>query len=124
MTNFDLLRKVSMKNRKKSPNANNMVLGDFIEKRPEHIDDRIEFGHWEIDTVIGAKDKNEPVLLKIGGKTAKDVESALEPLMRTSLSHDIFKSITSDNGLEFSSLTNAVQSVADVYFTHPHSSWE
>ena len=101
-----------MKNRKKSPNANNMVLGDFIEKRPEHIDDRIEFGHWEIDTVIGAKDKNEPVLLtlterqtrfvlilKIGGKTEMGVKSALEPLMRTSLSHEIFKSITSDNGL-------------------------
>lgn len=137
LTNFDLLRKVSMKARKQRLKANKMVLGDSIENRPEHISDRSEFGHWEIDTVIGVKNKTEPVLLnlterqtrfelilKIGGKTATDVEHALEPLMGTSLSHEIFKSITSDNGLEFSSLVNAVQSVADVYFTHPYSSWE
>lgn len=137
LTNSDLLRKLSFKVRKQKPNANVMILGNSIETRPEHINNRSEFGHWEIDTVIGVKDKNEPVLLtlterqtrfelilKIAGKTEVDVSNALQPLMNTLLSKEIFKSITSDNGLEFSSLTEAVKSNAEVYFTHPYSSWE
>ena len=39
-------------------------------------------------------------------------------------SEEIFKSITSDNGSEFATLTEAVSTVAEVYFTHPYSSWE
>ena len=65
LTNFDLLRKVSLKHRKQKPNANVMILGKSIELRPEYINDRSEFGHWEIDTVIGIQDKNEPVLLTL-----------------------------------------------------------
>ncbi len=42
-----------------------MFLGKSIELRPEYINDRSEFGHWEIDTVFGIKDKNEPVLLTL-----------------------------------------------------------
>ena len=42
-----------------------MILGKSIELRPEYINDRSEFGHWEIDTVIGIQDKNEPVLLTL-----------------------------------------------------------
>ena len=62
--------------------------------------------------------------MKIAGKTEVDVSNALQPLMNTLLSKEIFKSITSDNGLEFSSLTEAVKSTAEVYFTHPYSSWK
>ena len=137
LTNFDLLRKLSFKTREQKPNANVMILGKSIEVRPEHINNRSEFGHWEIDTVIGIKDRNEPVLLtlterqtrfelilKIDGKTEADVKRAIKPLMNTPLSKEIFKSITADNGLEFSSLTDAVKSTAEVYFTHPYSSWE
>ncbi|MBP3888678.1 MAG: hypothetical protein J6F30_13705 [Cellulosilyticum sp.] len=32
-------------------------LGTNIEKRPTNILTREEFGHWEIDTVIGREDK-------------------------------------------------------------------
>ena len=53
LTYFDLLRKVTLKHRKQKPNANMMILGKSIELRPEYINDRSEFGHWEIDTVIG-----------------------------------------------------------------------
>ena len=65
MDNFDLLRKVSFKKRKKSPRPNKMIFGKSINLRPEIINSREEFGHWEIDTVIGIKDKNEPVLLTL-----------------------------------------------------------
>ena len=36
----------------------------------------------------------------------------------------IFKSITSDNGSEFSGLHEGLSEVLDVYFTHPYASWE
>lgn len=137
LDNFDLLRKISFKKRKKNPRQNKMIFGKSIDLRPEIINSREEFGHWEIDTMIGIKDKNEPVLLtlterktrfeliiKIAGKTDLHVREALKPLMISAHAQFIFKSITSDNGLEFASLADAVRSVAEVYFTHPYSSWE
>ena len=137
LDNFDLLLKLSRKATKQVPKKNKRILGKSINLRPDHINDRSEFGHWEIDTVIGVKDLNEPVLLtltermtryeliiKIDGKTDAAVSRALEPLMKTEHASVIFKSITSDNGSEFATLTEAVKSVAEVYFTHPYSSWE
>ncbi|WP_136283367.1 IS30 family transposase, partial [Streptococcus pyogenes] len=32
-----------------------------IEERPEYINDRSEFGHWEIDLILGKKTKGEAV---------------------------------------------------------------
>ena len=40
-------------------------LGTSISQRPIDIDNRTEFGHWEIDTVIGEKTKDDNVLLTI-----------------------------------------------------------
>ena len=39
------------------------VLGRSIEERPESVDSREEFGHWEIDEVIGRKSDKDKVLL-------------------------------------------------------------
>ena len=137
LTNFDLLEKLSRKTRKYKPKENKRIYGKSIIERPGYINDRSQFGHWEIDTVIGVKDKTEPVLLtlterltryeliiKIESKTDRAVSKALKPLMQTELAHEIFKSITSDNGTEFASLVEAVKEVAEVYFTHPYTSWE
>lgn len=40
-------------------------LGKSIEERSDSIESREEFGHWEIDTVIGEKSGNDCVLLTI-----------------------------------------------------------
>lgn len=40
-------------------------LGRSIEERPNDINNREEFGHWEIDTVNGEKSCNDCVLLTI-----------------------------------------------------------
>ena len=137
LDNFDLLLKLSRKPTKQAPKQNKRILGKSISLRPDYINDRSEFGHWEIDTVIGVKDLKEPVLLtlterltryeliiKIDGKTDRAVSKALKPLINTENANYIFKSITSDNGSEFATLTEAVKSTAEVYFTHPYSSWE
>lgn len=38
--------------------------------------------------------------------------------------HHVFKTVTSDNGTEFSDLTMCLKDTTDVCFTHPYSSWE
>ncbi|MFW3653863.1 IS30 family transposase [Vagococcus fluvialis] len=36
----------------------------------------------------------------------------------------MFKTITADNGSEFSSLNKTLEHMTDIYFAHPYSSWE
>ena len=137
LDNFDLLLKLSRKATKQAPKKNKRVFGKSISSRPDYINDRREFGHWEIDTVIGVKDLNEPVLLtlterltryeliiKIHGKNEQAVSKALEQLVHREHPEEIFKSITSDNGSEFSTLPEALSTGAEVYFTHSYSSLE
>lgn len=57
-----LLKRNPKKSRVKKHKKN---LGQSIEERPDHVETREEFGHWEIDTVIGKKTKDDNVLLTI-----------------------------------------------------------
>lgn len=117
--------------------VNRRVLGESIEFRPEIVDARTTFGHWEIDTVIGQKLEKDQVLLalvgrksryeiimKIDGKQRQNVDKALSKLIEEieDLSSRVFKSITSDNDPEFSGLSEYLKRITDVYFTHPYSS--
>ena len=65
--NIDLLEKVNRKPRSTKGKArrNKKVHGTSIEERPKSVENRKEFGHWEIDTVIGKKKADEPVLLTL-----------------------------------------------------------
>ena len=65
ITNIDLLLKIRRKTKNKVLRVRKRVLGQSIEERPQEINDRLTFGHWEIDTVIGKKTKEEPVLLTL-----------------------------------------------------------
>jgi len=139
--NMDLVEKLSRKTKAtcRKDCQNKRVLGKSIEERPEIIDTRKTFGHWEIDTVIGNKNKTEPVLLtlaerktrfevvlKLDGKEAHAVDQAIQKLRDRAGSEfpTLFKTITSDNGSEFSGLHEVLQDVLDVYFSHPYASWE
>lgn len=139
--NLDLLEKLSRNTKKNTKKArrNQRVLGPSIEERPQEIETRKSFGHWEIDTVIGSKVASDPVLLtlverktryevilKIKDKTAQAVDEAIESLhQRAGESFSqLFKTITSDNGSEFAGLHTSLQEVVNVYFTHPYASWE
>lgn len=44
---------------------NKKRLGASIEERPSSVDTREEFGHWEIDTVRGTKNKGDQVLVTL-----------------------------------------------------------
>lgn len=140
-TNLDLLEKLSrrIKKRDHKPNLNKRVFGKSIDERPEVVGTRETFGHWEIDTVVGNKMKTDAVLLtlaerqtrfevilKLNGKDAHSVDQAVHGLRERAGEHfsTFFKTVTSDNGSEFSGLNEALQDVVDVYFSHPYTSWE
>ncbi len=105
-----------------------------IEKRPEIVDQKLRFGDWEIDTIIGRNHKGAIVVIverksgfflmkKLNGKDAAALAKAVIRLLAP------FKSkvftITSDNGLEFAEHeTMAKKLEAKFYFAHPFSSWE
>ncbi|RAK03907.1 IS30 family transposase [Halanaerobium saccharolyticum] len=138
--NIDLPLKVKRSSKSRCIKSNKKKLGTSIEERPESINDRSEFGHWEIDTVIGKKTKDQAALLtmterttrsqiirKIADKSSYSVQEAMTKLIKETgnLFSTVFKSITSDNGSEFSELAS-IEEVVDtkVYYTHPYSSWE
>ena len=119
---------------------NKMNLGTSIEFRPAEIANRNSFGHWEIDTVIGKKSGKNKVILTIAerltdfyitriieSKTAFAVNSEIKKLQKefgNSFSK-VFKTITSDNGLEFALLSELEKkSDTKIYFAHPYSSFE
>lgn len=114
--------------------------GDNIEKRPSEIDTREEFGHWEMDSVIGKRGKSKKALLvlserktrqevifKLPNHTAKEVVNAIDLLQNKwgSLFRRVFKTITVDNGSEFALCEELEKNErTKMYYCHPYSSWE
>jgi len=137
--NIDLPMKLRLNTKKKRSRKNKRILGRSIEERPEAVDLREEFGHWEIDTVIGKKSLDEvlltlterktrkEIIVRIDDKTSEAVTTAMKSLQKQSgsLFSSVFKTITSDNGSEFAELTVSLEKEkTEVYFTHPYTSSE
>ena len=113
---IDLPKMVCIRKRSKVRlKATKKILGKSIEERPETITNRSEFGHWEIDLMLGKKTRGEAVVMtlverqtrfaiavKLANKQAETINRAVKSL----LSQYPIRSITSDNGSEFSSLSD------------------
>ncbi len=139
LKNLDLALKVAINTKKTRIHKNKKVLGKSITKRPLEIELREEVGHWEIDTVIGKKSGDEALLtiterktrtnlvFKISAKDDKSVQETISTL-KTKLGSrfsGVFKTITSDNGSEFSSLVDALDNTTtEDYFSRPCSAFE
>ena len=109
--------------------------GESIELRPKSVEDREEFGHWKIDTVLGKIEADEVLLafderktrkryiMRLPAKKAQCVTEAPKSLKQQygDKFAQVFKSITADNGSEFA---NLAEIGVPVYFAHPYSSWE
>src|SRR5699024_11786921 len=63
--NIDLPEKLKRNTAKSKATENKKKLGRSIEERPESVELRNEFGHWEIDSVLGLKNENEPVVITL-----------------------------------------------------------
>ena len=112
-------KKHKYKKVKKNKSASRAPAGESIEQRPEEIDEREEFGHWEGDTVYSGKGKRKTtralltlterktrkeIIIAIPNRKAETVVKALDALERklgARRFRAIFKSITFDNGIEF-----------------------
>ena len=137
--NIDLPEKLRRNTKAKKARENKKNLGRSIEERPEIVSFRTEFGHWEIDTVIGKKDEGEPCVLtlvermtrmciwvKARNHTAEAIMEALHKVMSYFASRRIRCSrpspaITARSSRSFSLLEDGK---LKVYFTHPYSSCE
>lgn len=119
--------------------------GKSIEKRPEEIDSRETFGHWEMDCVEGKKGTKKTLLVLterktrheiirlMKDKTAESVVKALDGIeedMGAEMFSRVFLAITVDNGSEFTDYKGVERSTlgntkrTQVYFCHPYSSYE
>jgi len=126
--------------------AHNNLKGTSIELRPAVVETREEYGHWEMDLVLGGIGKGKNALLvlterqsrqqiirKIDDKTQRSVQQAIDKLERKTGRRfkEIFKTITVDNGSEFldserleSSIKDPSQKRFKLYYAHPYSAWE
>ena len=128
------------KKHRKVRTAKRASVGDSIEKRPEHINDRTEFGHWEMDCVIGKRGSKKTwlvlterlsrkeIVIPMKDHTAESVVKSLDRLERifgAEKFKQIFKTITVDNGSEFSDVIGMQTSDitgeerTHVYYCHP-----
>ena len=136
---IDLLLKVKLRQHSKHVKKHKKVLGDSIEIRPESINSREEIGHWEIDSVIGVREKSSvlmtlteratrmEIIVKTPGKKSVYVQEALMDLKQKygESFNKVFKSITCDNGSEFSFDEDFKAKLGvDFYYAHPYSSYE
>lgn len=136
--NIDLAMKLRRSTKRTKSRKHKKVLGMSIEKRPESIESRKEFGHWEIDTVEGHKSNDDALLTLVERKTRhkiiRRIPSNTAPAVTNALQEifeeyprvqNVFRTITADNGSEFSDLSEQGEELLiDVYFCHPYASWE
>lgn len=139
-TNTGLPLKLRRNTRPKRIIQHKRNLGTRIDERPQAVDSRDEFGHWEIDTVIGLQSKTDSALLTITehqtrnsivrlipAKTAGAVTEEINKIKDYfgSKFSQIFKTITGDNDLEFAELSTLEKDTdTKIYFAHPYSPHE
>lgn len=124
--------------------AARVARGESIEKRPDNINDRSEFGHWEMDTVesnrkghscllvLTERAKRQQINIKMPDQTTKSVIACLDRLEYqhgAELFKKIFKSITIDNGSEFANCEGMERSIfggqrTKCYYCHPRNPQE
>lgn len=117
--------------------------GTSIEKRPTEIARRDTFGHWEMDCVCGStravwlvlseRLTRKEIIMPMPNQRAESVVRCLNRLERNLGANfkKVFKSITVDNGSEFSDFAGLEKSSygknskrTQVFYCHPYCSCE
>jgi IS30 family transposase len=130
---YKRIRKVALNNTK----------GRSIEERPPEIETRAEYGHWEMDCVVGSgkacllvmteRMSRQERIFNIAAKTQKCVQEVIDQLERKHKGKfkRLFRSITMDNGSEFLDMHNLENSCikhgtkrTTCYYAHPYSAFE
>src|SRR5699024_8930071 len=135
--NIDLPLKIRRKTKKKRNRNHKKQLGKSIEERPDRVEERKEFGHWEVDTVLGSRTKGNRLLTMNESKTRQENikiikakiscgdHKAIQKIKENygSAFTTTFKTITADNGSEFSELALSFNCEdIEIYYAHPYTS--
>lgn len=135
--NLDLLLKV--KRNRKSPRIrmHKRLKGLSIDERPEAVNRREEVGHWEGDGIVGAHQKGFLIslvercsgfglLFDVKDRDASHIVDVVHVLKEHygDEFRKLFRSITFDNGPEFSSAAALSDDDLKIYYAHPYTSWE
>lgn len=124
--------------------AHNNLKGRSIGERPACINERTEIGHHEMDTVVGPPGSGKVLLvltervtrfehiILMPDKTARSACRAIDRLERFygTRFKELFKSITCDNGCEFSDSSGIVKSCrckgerTILFYAHPYCASE
>lgn len=147
LTNKDLPVKGKRKKHNKRVKVQKRAsAGESIENRPDEVKNREIFGHWEMDTVKGKqgvtkscmlvlteRKTRDEIIVKLPDQKAASVVEAIDRLERKwgDMFTKVFRSITVDNGVEFSDYEGLERSVLHegekrtfAFYCHPYSSWE
>lgn len=134
--NVKVLRKKG-KTRKRLGNGGRFTTGKSIRKRDKSVYKRVDFGHWEADTVVSGQGKSKAcfatlaerktryyIAVKIPNRTgeamAKAVIEALSKLPREAV-----KTITCDRGSEFACWREIEKELnCNMYFADPYCAWQ
>lgn len=113
-----------------------------ITDRPESVSQRKEYGHWEMDLVVGKagsravlltlteRQTRQEMIFKLPDKRAASVRAVFDKLEATLPDfRQRFRSITTDNGSEFLRYEELRQSIYggirfDIYYCHSYAAWE
>lgn len=106
-----------------------------IEDRPNHIENRLEMGHWEGDQIVGLGHKSAiatmverktrfTFIIYLTDRTSKTMTEAIARTLKT-LIKQARKTMTYDNGMEMANHKWLNDNTGmDIYFAHPYSPWE
>ena len=107
----------------------------WIDERPKTVEDRLFYGHWEGDTVVGNRHSGYLVTLverksgyalvgHIPRATKENFRAKTEELLAPLPNH-LKRSLTLDNGTEMNDYEELEQHTGiPIYFAHPYHSWE
>ena len=136
---IDLLLKTRLRTKVKRDRQRKKILGKSINERPKEANDRQEFGHWEMDTVVGIRTKSSVLLTlterktgceiirKVSSRSVSDIVPALQKIKASfgKESTRMFLTCTVDNGSEFSDSAGMEAALgASIFYANPYSSFE
>lgn len=123
--------------RKTKDNRGKFNIGKSISQRPKIVKGRVEFGHWELDTIVSSRGNSKGcmatfaemktrmyIAIKILDRSQISMFEAIKKLIKN-LPKGCFKSFTSDRGKEFGCYKQVEDELGiDFYFADPYSAWQ
>ncbi len=134
--NLKVLRRKGKSHGKKETRGK-FNLGKSIRKRDKSVYKRLEFGHWEADTVVSGRGKSKVcfatlaerktrfyIAIKMPNRNADTMAKAIIEAL-SELPDGAVKSITCDRGAEFANWQTIEKELnCNVYFADPYCAWQ